>query len=499
MSNNSTESLDFPHVFLLITLALSWVCSRVNKPNVFLAVLDAVRPDHLSCYGYSTKTTPNIDRIAQEGVLFENAFSAAPWTPPSHASIFTGMYPSQHGVLGKNLYLDKEIPTMAQTFSSMGYETLGICRTPWVSSQTGLNRGFKKFISGLNRSRIERTAPRLSLNSITFCLETDIRSVVYNWSSLAGPFEEIKKWILSSQKRDKPFFIFANYFDAHTPYNPPQPFKKKFEKLHKQNTDLEKIMDVFNSRHGYPYVAKETDVSEEEWDVLKSWYDGEIAYIDFFLGKLFDYLKRRALFDDTFIVITSDHGENFGEHQLANHVFCLYDTLLHVPLIMRYPEHTPERKRIPSIVSHTDIFSTLFSILNTESHSRTSGVNLAPFQERIHHESVYAEYGPPVADIEALKRLSPNVDPSICARYNKNLKCVRSHGLKYIVASDGKEELYDLKKDPAEKTNVTYKFPEKLQELRSLLTSEFRRIRPKEKASTFDDQMKRRLRKLGYF
>jgi len=152
----------------------------VNKPNIFLAVMDTVRPDHISCYGYTRKTTPNIDKIAQEGVLFENAFSVAPWSLPAHASMFTGMYPSQHEVLGRNLYLDEKVPTIAEIFSSQGYETLGICRNHWVSSQTGLHRGFKRFLSSLSPGYLERFSTGLSLDWIIFCLKTDIRSVLYN-------------------------------------------------------------------------------------------------------------------------------------------------------------------------------------------------------------------------------------------------------------------------------------------------------------------------------
>jgi len=473
----------------------------VNKPNVILAVMDAVRPDHLSCYGYSRKTTPNIDKIAEDGLLFENAFSATSWTPPSHASIFTGMYPSQHGVLGKNLYLDEEIPTIAEIFSSKGYETLGICITPWVGSQTGLDRGFIKFISESSRGYLDGFSHRLSLDWIIFCLETDIRFMVYNWGKQARFFQEIKEWILNSQKRNKPFFIFVNYFDAHTPYAPPQPFKRRFERIHNRNTNLEKIRDIFNSRHGYPYVAKESEVSEEEWDVLKSWYDGGIAYIDFFLGKFFDYLKERELYNNTFIAITSDHGENFGEHQLANHLFCLYDTLLHVPLIMRYPEHGSVGKRISSIVSHIDILPTLLGVSNIEmkTNSNIKGVNMIPFENRIYHKHICAEYGPPVADINALKRLSPKVDPSICNKYNKNLKCIRSNDFKYIISSDGREELYDLEKNPEESRNIISEFPEKAKELKSLLTVELKGHPIKKRIFTFDYEMKKRLQELGYF
>jgi len=468
----------------------------MKKLNVFFAVMDAVRPDHLSCYSYPKKTTPNIEEVAKESVLFQNAFSAAPWTPPSHASIFTGMYPSQHGVLGKNLYLSEKIPTLAEIFASMGYETLGMSKNPWVGSQTGLHRGFERFVANIPPTS------RLSLDWIDFCVETDISAIKYRrWARQIKIFQEIKKWILRCQKKNKHFFIFVNYLDAHTPYDPPQPFKNRFERIYHPNVNKVKIKDIFNDRHGYPYVAKESEISKEEWDVVKSWYDGAISFIDFFLGKLFDFLKKRELYDDTITIITSDHGENFGEHELANHMFCLYDTLLHVPLIIKFPECIFSGERISSIVSTIDIFSTLLNILDEkiERKFKVSGVNLFPSENTIYHEHIFAEDGPPVTDINSLKRLCPNVDQSICDKYNKGLKCVRTRDFKYIIASDGKEELYDLHKDPGETRNVIDDFPEKAEKLRSILVTEL-------KSSSFkgfelpaiDYEMRKRLQALGY-
>jgi arylsulfatase A-like enzyme len=474
----------------------------MNKPNILLAVLDAVRPDHLSCYGYSRETTPNIDEIAKDGVLFENAFSAAPWTPPSHASLFTGMYPSQHGVLGKNLYLSKKVQTIAEILRAEGYETLGICINPWVGFHTGLHRGFKKFISTLHRRYLDRFSSRLSLDSIIFCLKTDIRGITYGWTYQVRLFQKMKEWIINSQKKNKPFLIFVNYLDAHTPYNPPEPFKSKFERFHNRNADLQKIKDIFNTRHGYPYVAKECEVSEDEWDILKSWYDGEIAYIDFFLGKLFDYLKEREIYDNTFFIITSDHGENFGEHELANHVFCLYDTLLHIPLIMRYSKYFSGGKRISNIVSNIDIFPTLLSVLNVKIKvkHRINGVNLIPLENRIYHRYICAEYGPPFADIKALERFNPHMLlPSLRNKYNRSLKCIRSDDFKYIIASDGEEELYNLKKDPEENKNIIKELPEKAEELKSILIKELKGYPLKKTMPAFEDKMKKRLQELGYF
>lgn len=473
----------------------------MNRPNVFLTVLDSVRPDHLSCYGYSRKTTPNIDEIAQESVLFENAFSTAPWTPPSHASMFTGRYPSEHGVSGKNLYLHKKVLTIAELLRSKGYETLGICINPWVGPQTGLYRGFKRFVTNLSRPYLDKVSFRVPLDWVIFCIKTDIKLVVYNWVYQVRVLKEIERWISNSQRSNKPFFVFVNYFDAHTPYNPPQPFKERFEKIHEHNTNLQKIIDVFNSRHGYPYIAKEHKVSEEEWDTLKSWYNGEVAYIDFFLGKLFDFLKRTRLFDDTLLILTSDHGENFGEHDLANHAFCLYDTLLHVPLIMRYPKYLPQGKKISSIVSHIDVLPTILEVLRikTKDSHQISGVNLTPVDNRKFHDYIYAEYGPPVADIEVLRRRTPNVKAEVYHRYNRSLKCIRSRKFKYIMGSDGGEELYNLEEDPSETHNIADDFPEKTAELNSFLTARLKPHHIRAGRGAFHPKIKERLQELGYF
>jgi len=467
----------------------------MNKPNVFFVIMDAVRPDHLSSYGYPRKTSPNIDKIAEEGVLFENAFSTAPWSPDSHASMFTGLYPSHHNVLGENLYLSKEIPNIIEIFKSKGYMTLGISPNIFAGPHFGFHYGFDKFLDerlhfGLLKKHF--------WDWIVFGFETDIRAVIYRWIYHAIIFQEIKKWITLSWKKNKPFFIFINYFDAHLPHHPPHPFRERFNKASDQNIDLEKIEDCFNRRFGFPYVAKEVEMTKEEWDFVKSRYDAEIAYVDFFLGKVFDYLKKYELLDNTFILITSDHGENLGDHQLASHAFCLYDTLIHIPLIINFPKYTSSRKRISNIVSTVDIFPTLISILNIERKDAIDGRNLIPFEERIYHKHILAEYGPPIPQIKTMERLCPNFNSNI---YNKSLKCIRSADFKYLIASDGKAEWYDMKNDPNESKNIINEIPEKKrQELKSIITKELRGSAAKKKVVVSpNEEIRKRLRELGYF
>jgi arylsulfatase A-like enzyme len=343
----------------------------------------------------------------------------------------------------------------------------------------------------------------MSLDWLSFCLTEDFKAITYNWATQAKAFQRMREWVLRSERLDKPFFIFVNHFDAHTPYDPPQPFRGQFAEAFPEDVRLRQIVDVFNTHHGYPYVAGEMDLTRKEWNVLKSWYDGEIAYIDFFLGKLFDFMKRRRVYDYTFIVITSDHGENFGEHHLANHVFCLYDTLIHVPLIVRDFESASGGKTISDMVSHIDLFPTILDVLGDEPkcNPEPAGVSLAPYQTRQHHEHVCAEYGPPVADIEGLKRLAPEIDKSLYMKLDRSLKCIRSASFKYILASDGEEELYDVTKDSEESENLAAELPEQARLMRSLLSatlgSQTREAQPT--VTKLDEDIKRRLQDLGYF
>ncbi len=468
----------------------------MNKPNVFFVVMDAVRPDHLSCYGYARKTTPNIDKIANEGVLFENALSASIWSPPSHASMFTGLYPSHHGVLGENLYLSGEIPNIVEIFHSKGYQTFGICPNIFITPHFGFHRGFDKFFdASLNFGLLKKHF----LDWIIFGFETEPRALMYRWIYHAIIFQKIKEWITFSRKKNKPFFIFVNYFDAHLPHRPPQPFKQRFEGIRKQNVDLKKIEDCVNRRFGFPYIAREVEITKDEWDFVKSLYDAEIAYIDFFLGKVFDYLKKYELLSNTFILLTADHGENLGDHELAGHAFCLYDTLLHVPLILNFPKNALKGIRIPNLVSTVDIFPTLLDMLNIDRKYGVDGKNLMPFQQRTYHKHVLAEYGPPIPQIATMNRLCPRMRVN-SAVYNKGLKCIRSADSKYIIASDGKEEWYDLKNDSGESKNIINEIPDKKRQiLKSIILKEVGTSLTKKKVDVPNQKIRKRLQELGYF
>ncbi|UCE95801.1 MAG: sulfatase [Candidatus Bathyarchaeota archaeon] len=458
-----------------------------HKPNIILISMDTVRQDHLSCYGYHRMTTPNIDRIARHGVLYENAFSAAPWTPPSHASIFTGKYPSHHKTLGKDIRFKKENTSIAEILNQAGYQTIGLTCCQILGHGSEFERGFDEYF--------ELREPSLSdIKNLNRSILKDLaRTMIYG--SDEGTFQAtqmIKSSLTRIQKSEKPFFLFVNYFSCHTPYDPPRHFKQRFCKEFSEKesyvkkillktllgskfggspgkqTSLRKLRWIANGGGGFSFAAGQITISKEEWEIVKAWYDAEIAYLDYNLGNLFHFLQSENIYDNTFVVITSDHGENFGEHGLAVHPLCLYDTLLRVPLIISCPSLIPEGRRIPSLVSTIDIFPTLLDISKTQSFEEDiQGRSLFPFDDRRIHDFICAEYGGlHTQGFGGLKawNLTPATKKGLL-KIDKGCKCIRDSTYKYILWAD-KQELYNISNDPQETVNIAHKNPRIVESLR---------------------------------
>ena len=206
---------------------------KVNQqqPNIILLVMDAGRADHLSCYGYARPTTPHIDRIAAEGTLYEKAISAAVWTVPSHASLFTGMYLSGHGLYGRKLKLRQDIPTMASFLSSYGYDTLALTANALIGQATGLARGFAELKDVRNVFQGERLPGwQKKGNALYRRLYYGRSPHKHTWYD-SGAWRlnfELKRWIGQRRDAQRPFFIFANYMEPHLRYDPPRAFRRRF-------------------------------------------------------------------------------------------------------------------------------------------------------------------------------------------------------------------------------------------------------------------------------
>ncbi len=244
--------------------------TELKYPNILLISIDTLRADHLSCYGYHRQTTPNIDRIASEGVRFTNAYSTAVWTPPAHASMLTGLYPSQHGVVDKNK-LNKDFPTIAEVLSKCDYQTVGFVNNPQVGEYVGLDRGHQEFFEVWKGI----TSKNMVVRGSNYFFR--------KWLELLGIDDKgakktntlVKSWFKSRNSCATPFYMFVHYIEPHNPIMAPRLYKKKFIKSGStQNIDLEKLREVAHN----PLVCFTDNIklNQAENEYLVSLYDGEI-------------------------------------------------------------------------------------------------------------------------------------------------------------------------------------------------------------------------------
>jgi arylsulfatase A-like enzyme len=429
-----------------------------TKPNILWIVIDSLRADHLSCYRYHRNTTPNIDRIAAEGLLFENAFTTAPWSLPSCASMLTGLYPSRHGADAQHYYLEDRFDTIAEVLSRNGYRTFGcVSENMWCSHKTNLDQGFETFASRVGRELpLSKSTIIDMVNSITGGIRSKARIAKATNRILKG-------WIADSVQAKTPFFIFAIYLDAHFPFLPPQPYRNLWLD---RGTDIpQRIRRALLVPYPYEYLRDQLKIGDQGLRIIKALYDGCISYVDFKVGQIYRYLSKLGVLDNTILVITADHGENFGDHKLMQHYFHINDALLRVPLIIRYPKRF-KGLRIKKLVQTVDIFPTLLDLVGIEHPEDLQGYSMLGDQTR---EFIIAEHVIFHIGISGIPRLDPSLYRLDTLKYGRRLRAIRTDKYKYVWASDGKDELYNIQNDPKELTNLIEIFPEKARYLETLL------------------------------
>ncbi|MGE5205413.1 MAG: sulfatase, partial [Chlamydiota bacterium] len=312
--------------------------AAAGSPNVLVIVVDTLRADHLSTYGYSRPTSPNLSRIASQGVLFENAMAPSSWTLPSHASMLTGRYPHEHGARFIDSTLTLRYPTLGEAFQRLGYRTAGFsASTYFFSRRTGLGRGFIHFEDDFESpaAAFPQTYYGERVEKLLYRLHVAKDRI--GRRSARQINQHALRWIESDRRR--PFFVFLNYYDVHDPYLPPEPYLHRFTKLPHPAGPMPLAWDWF---------ARLTPAQRQgEMDA----YDGAIQYVDTELGEFFQQLHQRGLDKNTLVVITSDHGEEFNEHGFMDHLNALYRELIHVPLIFWEPGKLPQGVRIAAPVS----------------------------------------------------------------------------------------------------------------------------------------------------
>lgn len=332
--------------FLLLLLLLGFSCSSppTGRPGFLLIILDTVRADRLSCYGSKAVRTPNIDRLASGGVLFENAFSQASYTLPSICTIATSLYPYRHQVRANDTNLDDRFQTMAEIFREAGYRTGAVVGSTVLDKGRNVSQGFGHY-DDLFHEKVEIYDPALR------------RANVGIGDRLQRRAEEVTDLALAwlDKKKGEPFFLMAHYFDPHSLYDPPPPFNGEYS--------------------GRPY-------------------DGEIAYTDHEVGRLLQGLEERGLSDGTLVVLVADHGESLGDHGEPEHGFFVYDETIRVPMILSFPGKLPRGERIAPMVRSIDILPTVLDLMEMQPLRGIDGRSLAPVLTdggEMHALPVYSE------------------------------------------------------------------------------------------------------------
>ena len=427
-------------------------------PNVLLLVMDTVRADHLSAYGYNRATSPNLERWASRGVKFAKARATAPWTLPSHASMLTGCWPHQLSA-DVSHPLDASKPTLAEFLGDRGYATGGfVANTYYCNAWYGVDRGFDRYedfpendlttpVEILRSSTLgRRVAKKLGHKLATPGAKGSRKSAAtINRDALA--------WI-DAQPSDRPFFAFLNYYDAHDPYEVPDGTTRRFARPGDTASDQAATVREFEgmAKHPTPTDPEAVDhvrvVGEEAARIMVDAYDDCLASLDAEVGRLLDDLEARGTLANTLVIVTSDHGEHFGDRGLFGHGVSLYHPLIDVPLIVIPPTRSKvgPNLAVAEPVSLRDIPATVVDLLGL-GDSPFPGRSLAGRWDGSPHKSV----DPPLSVVEQQHKFPPS--PHIPASLGP-LWSLAQAGLTYIRQSDGSEQLYDHAQDPLETRNL---------------------------------------------
>jgi len=457
-----------------------------EAPNLVMIVLDTVRADRLSVYGYERETTPFLESIAKEGAVFDMTYTNSPWTLPSHATFFTGLYPSDHEAVAGIDRLDDRFITLAERLKERGYITAGFSCNPHVSRYTNIDQGFDRLLVPRN---VYLGSPIYSgerfARYFLFLLEP-LSMIRDSGSSQANHIAS--EWISELSRGNRPFFLFVNYMEAHLPY--PQN-NKALKYIGNPEAAMVKI-GRGNNLDWTAYNAGYLEVPEEVLAIFRDWYDGAVYYQDSKVAELVGLLRDNEVLDNTVLIILSDHGESLSERGYYGHGFGLYEELLRVPLIIRYPGPVEAGKRVPDIVQLKELPQMIDFLLSerplTAFISELASENRDIYAERYKQQNV----------IDATKKRFPDWDESV---WDRDQRSLMERPYKLIWDSTGEDKLFRLDLDPLELTNRTAKENNKYHEMQEKMNSFiFEHPKPELRVEEkeLDPDHERRLRALGY-
>lgn len=455
---HSSHSLHPTWLYLCAALLwLSFGCGQPSSkfPNVLLISLDTTRADRLGCYGYHRDTSPNLDALAGESVLYTRAVSTSSWTLPAHASLFTGKFVTSHGsrydpkgslvltsvIDGPSHWdtyrarrLGDEHVTLARVLRDQGYATAAVVGGPWLKKAFGLDRGFDTYDDD-------------GISTVSGRLAQDVTDSALSW---------IEGHVEATSEEKSPFFLFLNYYDPHSPYRAPPGFAERY------------LTDE---------MRRDPDVTNDELNAL---YDAEIHYMDHQIGRLLSGLRELDLYDPTWIIVTADHGELLGEHGLKGHGKLLTQVELHVPLFLKYPAGEEQPRRDDGWIQPTDIMPLILHRLGIEVPPEVQG-------------AATAESRPPVVS---------EVYPLPTWSRRGEWRTLIEGNYKFTWNSKRNHMLFRLDEDPDEMNNLVAVLPSRSRKMHRELLDFIARLPlpapPSEEETEIDPETREALKSLGY-
>jgi len=390
---------------------------RPPLPNLMLISIDSLRADHLHCYGYTRETSPVMDRIAEEGARFETVVAASSWTLPTHISMLTALPPEAHGVVRDGLRLPDEVLSLAQVLHDAGYTTSGFVSGPYLDATYGFMRGFEHYDD--------------------FSIRKGSTLHAHRW--ITGPAlasrvtEYLTRW--DEGGRERPFFVFLHLWDVHYDFIPPSPYDKMFDPDYQGGVTGKDFKDADHIHR---------DMAARDLEHLVALYDGEIRFVDSSIGKVTDALRALGVYEDTVLVLTADHGEEFFEHGRKGHRKALYEESIRVPLIVRYPPKVPAARVVRSLVRQIDLAPTLLSLAGLPIPVTFGGDPLRRYAGQDLTSVMTSGHEQPSEPIAAFSELHGD---DVAIRYGR-YKLIR-------YGEPGRiDQLFELTADPGESTNL---------------------------------------------
>ncbi len=438
-------------------------------PNILLVSIDSLRRDHLHCYGYARETSPSIDRLAREGALFRTVVSPTSWTLPAHLTMLTSLPPEAHGVVDDGMRLQHNVLFLAEVLQQAGYATNGFVSAPYLDAAYGFAQGFDSY-DDYTVAKASQVSSHQGTTSPTLV-------------HLVAQY--LDRW--NADGRGRPFFVFMHMWDVHYDYTPPPPYDSMFDPDYKGTITAE----------NYEYGTQvHNGMDPRDLEHIIALYDGEIRFTDLYLGKVLDRLAALGVLDDTLIVVTADHGDEFFEHGNKSHSKALYDETVLVPLVIRFPRRVSEGRSIDGQVRLMDIAPTILSLAGLRRPVGFGGSAEDALAAQDLSSWITPDAERPAPGLIAFGDLETAYAP-------RRIASVRTNNYKLIepLGRQGGDEIYDLKEDPGEQQNIVAQNPPVDGPLRQQLATwrgTWHEIGGLAQKIELSEEHKERLRALGY-